>query len=105
MEEKLHGAASAKKRETCFSRSAPVYISEDTPFVEKSMAQHQGTVVWFNNSKGYGFLKTSSGTEVFCHYSAIQSDGYRSLSEGQHVEFDVEPGASGRNQATNVRIT
>jgi CspA family cold shock protein len=62
----------------------------------------QGTVKWFNNSKGYGFISREGGEEdVFVHYSAIQSDGYRSLNEGQRVEFSIEQGPKGL-QASNV---
>lgn len=74
------------------------------PSTENTMAQHVGTVVWFNSSKGYGFLRTESGAEVFCHYSAIEAGGYRSLSEGQRVEFEVAKGKTGRDQAVNVRV-
>ena len=61
----------------------------------------QGTVKWFNGTKGYGFLAREDGPDVFVHYSAIQGDGYRNLQEGQQVEFTVEQGAKGP-QATNV---
>ena len=66
------------------------------------MAQHVGKVAWFNNAKGYGFLTRDDGKDVFVHYSSIQVDGYRSLKEGDAVEFDVETGASGKEQAANV---
>jgi cold shock protein len=63
----------------------------------------QGTVKWFNGEKGYGFIAPSDGTaDVFVHFSAIQGDGYRSLDEGQNVEFDVTAGQKGP-QAENVR--
>ena len=52
----------------------------------------QGTVKWFNDDKGYGFITRESGDDVFVHFSAIQGDGFKSLSEGQHVTFDVEEG-------------
>lgn len=66
------------------------------------MSQREtGTVKWFNGSKGYGFITRESGGDVFVHYSAIQSDGYRNLDEGQQVEFSVEQGPKGP-QATNV---
>lgn len=68
------------------------------------MAKQQGTVKWFNNSKGYGFIAPEAGgNDLFVHFSAIQdaSGGYRSLSEGDKVEFDVEQGQKGL-QATNV---
>ena len=61
-----------------------------------------GTVKWFNADKGYGFISPESGADVFVHFSAIQTGGYRSLEEGQKVEFDVEQGQRGL-QATNVR--
>jgi cold shock protein len=61
-----------------------------------------GTVKWFNADKGYGFISPEQGEDVFVHFSAIQTDGYRSLDEGQAVEFDVTPGPKGP-QATNVR--
>ena len=63
----------------------------------------QGTVKWFNNEKGYGFIAVDGGQDVFVHYSAIQSDGYRSLDENQRVEFDVVQGPKGP-QADGVRI-
>ena len=62
-----------------------------------------GTVKWFNDAKGFGFIKQDSGEDVFCHQSAIQSEGFRSLQEGQVVEFDVSRGPKGL-QAANVRV-
>ena len=61
----------------------------------------QGTVKWFNDDKGYGFITRESGDDVFVHFSAIQGDGIKSLSEGQHVTFEVEEGERGL-QAANV---
>ena len=66
------------------------------------MAQFAGTVRWFNNAKGYGFLGREGGTDVFVHYSSIQNDGYKSLKEGEPVEFDVVEGEKGP-QADHVR--
>ncbi|MDT4977289.1 MAG: cold shock protein [Pseudonocardiales bacterium] len=63
----------------------------------------QGTVKWFNNEKGYGFIAVDGGEDVFVHYSAIEGDGYRSLEEDQRVEFQVTQGAKGP-QAEAVRI-
>jgi cold shock protein len=60
-----------------------------------------GTVKWFNGSKGYGFISRESGPDVFVHYSAIATEGYRNLQEGQRVEFTVEKGPKGL-QAANV---
>jgi CspA family cold shock protein len=62
-----------------------------------------GTVKWFNADKGYGFIAPESGEDVFVHFSAIQSTGYRSLEEGQAVEFDIAQGPQGA-QAANVRL-
>jgi len=60
-----------------------------------------GTVKWFNDSKGYGFLARESGPDVFVHYTAIQAEGFRTLKEGQQVEFSIEEGPKGL-QASNV---
>jgi cold shock protein len=69
---------------------------------KERMVQHVGKVVWFNNAKGYGFLKYEGGVDVFCHYSAIQKDGYKVLREGDDVEFDIVKDETGREQAANV---
>ena len=63
----------------------------------------QGTVKWFNDAKGFGFLSRPNGEDVFVHFSAIQSEGFRSLQEGQSVEFNVVKGPKGL-QAENVRL-
>ena len=63
--------------------------------------KEQGTVKWFNASKGYGFIQRQTGEDVFVHFSAIQMDGYKSLNEGQAVEFEVTKGPKGL-QAENV---
>jgi cold shock protein len=62
-----------------------------------------GTVKWFNGSKGYGFIERQGGEDVFVHYTAIQSEGFRNLTEGQRVEFSIERGPKGL-QASNVTI-
>ncbi len=62
-----------------------------------------GRVKWFNASKGYGFIERQGGPDVFVHFTAIQADGYRSLQEGQQVEFTIENGTKGL-QAANVVI-
>ncbi len=66
------------------------------------MAKHTGKVGWFNNAKGYGFLVADGIPDVFCHFTAIQNEGYKSLKEGESVDFDVETGSKGL-QAANVR--
>ena len=63
--------------------------------------REQGTVKWFNASKGFGFIQRQSGEDVFVHFSSIQSEGYKSLNEGQAVEFEVTTGPKGL-QASNV---
>lgn len=65
------------------------------------MERLKGTVKWFNNAKGYGFIGRDSGADVFVHYSAITSDGYKSLQEGDPVEFEIAQGPKGP-QAANV---
>jgi CspA family cold shock protein len=69
--------------------------------VEATLAE-QGTVKWFSNEKGFGFISREGEDDVFVHFSAIQGEGYRSLAEGQAVEFDVVDGPKGK-QAANVR--
>ncbi len=63
----------------------------------------QGTVKWFNNSKGYGFLQRDDGGDVFVHFSAIEKDGFKALNQGDRVEFEIEESAKGP-QAANVKI-
>jgi CspA family cold shock protein len=63
----------------------------------------RGTVKWFNAEKGFGFISREGADDVFVHFSSIQGDGYRSLDEGQTVEFDVAPGRKGE-EAQNVRV-
>ncbi len=61
----------------------------------------EGTVKWFNEAKGFGFIEQAEGPDVFVHFSAIQSEGFKTLSEGQRVSFDIEEGPKGP-QASNV---
>jgi CspA family cold shock protein len=63
----------------------------------------QGTVKFFNAEKGYGFISREQGDDVFVHFSAIQGTGYKTLEEGQRVEFDIGPGRKG-DEAQNVRV-
>lgn len=66
-------------------------------------AREKGTVKWFNNSKGYGFIQRDQGGDVFVHYRAIRGDGYRTLEEGKRVEFTVTQGQKGL-QAEDVSV-
>ena len=61
-----------------------------------------GTVKWFNAAKGYGFIEQESGEDIFVHYSAIGGDGFKSLNEGDSVEYEVSEGDNGKSQAVNV---
>ncbi len=63
----------------------------------------KGTVKWFNGAKGYGFISRSNGEDVFVHFKAISGDGYKTLNEGDSVEFDVQQGPKGL-QASNVSV-
>jgi CspA family cold shock protein len=74
-----------------------------TPIPKGTSSMEQGTVKWFNDAKGFGFLSRPNGEDVFVHFSAIQSNGFRSLQEGQAVTFEVVKGPKGL-QAENVRI-
>jgi cold shock protein len=76
-------------------------IREITQRGVPKLAREQGVVKWFNASKGFGFIQRQSGEDVFVHFSAIQMDGYKSLNEGQLVEFEVKQGPKGY-QAENV---
>ena len=69
-----------------------------------TLAQYKGTVKWFNNAKGYGFLGREDGADVFVHYSSIQLDGYKSLKEGDEVEFDIILGTKGPQADQVARI-
>jgi CspA family cold shock protein len=91
-----------------FKQSSALNTDHSHPilfFVRRSnkMAERvTGTVKWFNASKGYGFLAREGGPDVFVHYSAIESDGFRTLQEGQQVEFEIEQGPKGL-QAAHVK--
>ena len=64
----------------------------------------EGTVKWFNDSKGFGFIEQSDGADVFVHFSAIQGDGFKSLAEGEKVSFEVSEGDKGLQAANVVKI-
>jgi cold shock protein len=64
----------------------------------------KGTVKWFNAEKGYGFIQVENGEDVFVHYSAIQGEGFKSLDEGQSVEFDITQGNRGPQAANVIKL-
>lgn len=70
----------------------------------KGMCYMQGKVKWFNAEKGYGFIETAEGGDVFVHFSAIQSEGFKTLEEGQSVEFDIVEGARGPQAANVIKL-
>ncbi len=63
-----------------------------------------GTVKWFNESKGFGFITSQDGSDVFVHYSSIQSNGFKSLDEGDSVSYDIEDGAKGQSAVNVVKL-
>lgn len=70
---------------------------------EEQHMRQTGTVKWFNDAKGYGFIERPDGPDVFVHFSAIQGDGFKTLTEGQSLEFDVVDGPKGKQAANVVR--
>jgi CspA family cold shock protein len=78
----------------------PIWLRANVQTKEQSVTQ--GTVKFFNAEKGYGFISRDQGEDVFVHFSQIQGDGYKTLEDGQRVEFDVAPGRKGE-EAQNVR--
>jgi CspA family cold shock protein len=79
--------------------SRNIIDEEQTP-----LAREQGVVKWFNASKGYGFIQRQSGEDVFVHFSAIQMDGYKSLNEGELVEFEVRQGPKGAQAESVTKV-
>jgi CspA family cold shock protein len=69
------------------------------------MTRLRGTVKWFNNAKGFGFIGQESGPDVFVHYSAVKSEGYKSLQEGDQVEFEIVQGQKGPQAESVVKIS
>jgi CspA family cold shock protein len=70
---------------------------------ERMGSMTEGTVKWFNPEKGYGFIEREDGDDVFVHFSAIEEEGFKTLDEGQKVEFEITTGNNGKTQASNVR--
>lgn len=79
------------------------YSSTDFIFVLEDIKMAKGTVKWFSDQKGYGFITGEDGKDVFVHYSGLNMEGFKTLKEGQNVEYDVTDGDKGP-QATNVSI-
>jgi len=73
-------------------------------FERSTVLREKGTVKWFNGAKGYGFIQRSTGEDVFVHFSSIQENGYRTLNEGEIVEFDLLKGPKGFQAANVVRV-
>jgi len=71
---------------------------------QEPVAQYKGKVKWFNNAKGYGFIGREDGPDVFVHYSSIQLDGYKTLKEGDDVEFDIVQGQKGPQADAVIRM-
>src|SRR5229473_646682 len=82
--------------------SVLAFVALVSPLGSKAVSKEQGTVKWFNASKGFGFIQRQSGEDVFVHFSAIVADGYKTLNDGQAVEFEVSKGPKGL-QASNVQ--
>jgi cold shock protein len=80
-------------------------LSSDSTKKVNSMGPYKGTVKWFNNVKGYGFLGHDGGNDVFVHFSSIQKDGYKSLKEGEEVLFDIVQGDKGPQADRVIRQT
>jgi CxxC-x17-CxxC domain-containing protein len=94
----------------CFQNHRPAMARAGSPVtmsprsMDSSDARRQGAVKWFNSSKGFGFIQTEEGEDLFVHFSAIQSEGYRSLTDGDRVEFDVVESNKGRQAANVVKV-
>jgi cold shock protein len=74
------------------------------PTLHRSREMAEGTVKWFNEAKGYGFIEQEGGKDIFVHYTSIQAEGFRSLNEGERVIFDIAEGQKGQMATNVVRI-
>jgi cold shock protein len=97
----MHSAVSPLTGVTCLQQSCE-HSAQHSRKRKQSNTMETGTVKWFNDAKGYGFISRQNGEDVFVHFSAIQAGGFRSLQEGQQVQFDVVKGPKGW-QAENVK--
>src|SRR5436309_9352373 len=98
----IHPAVESRSRQPAPPLVTRSDSSQQKSTIETGNTMEQGTVKWFNDAKGFGFISRQSGDDVFVHFSAIQAGGFRSLQEGQSIEFDVTKGPKGF-QAENVR--
>jgi cold shock protein len=99
--ESIEGAARILAASFCVTAGGGREVANSLKRRKYTSVREQGTVKWFNASKGFGFIQRQSGEDVFVHFSAIQAEGYKSLNEGQAVEFEVTRGPKGL-QAANV---
>jgi CspA family cold shock protein len=104
--QEAHGLQETPARDSAsyFPHLHDLYVLGSTEPRRFPLAQYKGTVKWFNNAKGYGFLGRDGGPDVFVHYSSIQIDGYKSLKEGDEVEFDIIQGSKGPQADQVVRL-
>jgi CspA family cold shock protein len=86
---------------TCFCGESYSPLGEKE---ETSSMSVEGTIKWFNEKKGFGFIQQDNGPDVFVHYSSIKADGFKTLAEGQRVQFDIEEGAKGPKAVNVVKI-
>ena len=94
--------ARGKRPRKSRSREVRIVRHSELDQLMEQMMRTKGSVKWFNDQKGYGFVTQEDGTDIFVHFSAIQGEGFKTLHEGQEVEFDVTDGPKGP-QASNVR--